>query len=90
MAEDLGLTQTECRYLLNNLLKAGYIQPVPLAYELTEKGHERAKYVPKSSPQTLAHQRMLRSMDKPEDTDKMVARAKRMPNNFAFHQGAQL
>jgi DNA-binding IclR family transcriptional regulator len=90
MAADLGMTQKECRTLINNLMAWGYIQSVPIAYELTEKGQERSQYVPKSKPKTLAHQRMRHQMDKPEDTEKMVARARRMPNNFVFSQGAQV
>ena len=90
MAADLGMTPKECRTLVNNLLGWGYIQSVPIAYQLTEKGQERASHVPKSTPKTLAHQRMRRQMDKPESTEKMVARVMRMPNNFVFSQGAQL
>ena len=90
MAADLGMTEKECRTLVNNMMGWGYIQAVPLAYALTEKGKERSQHVPKSKPKTLEYQRMRSQMDKPESTEKMVARAKRMPNNFAFHQGAQV
>jgi len=90
MAADLGMTETECRYLLNNMLKAGYIQPLPLAYELTEKGQERSAYVPSSSAQARAYQRRLYRMNNPEDTEKMIARVLRNPINSVFAQGAQL
>lgn len=82
------MTETECRYLLNNLMKAGYIQPLPLAYELTEKGHERTAYVPSTSAQARAHQRMLYRLNKPEDTEKMVAKTRRSQPNSVFNLGA--
>jgi predicted transcriptional regulator len=91
MGADLGLTPMECKQLIGYLMKFGYIRSIPVpTYELTERGQERAAYVPTSSAQARAHQRMLRRMDKPESTDKMVAKARRSQPNSVFNLGAQL
>jgi predicted transcriptional regulator len=85
MAADLGITPQEAKQMINYLQRRGYIQAIPATYALTERGQERAAYVPTSTNQARAHQRMLHRMKSQESAEKMVARAKRSPSNFIFN-----
>lgn len=90
MEADLGLTAEECRQLINNMRKSGYIEP---AYQLTEKGQQRSQHVPKTPPEILEAQRQFYRMDRPQSAQKAVAHAKRSQPNSVFalasFQGAQ-
>lgn len=92
MEADLGLTAEECRQLINHLRKSGYIEP---AYQLTEKGHERSQFVPKTPPEVLAMQRKSQRRayvedrpNSPESIKRMVSTAKLSQPNSVFALGA--
>ena len=93
MAADLGLTNAQCSQLIDNLRTRGYIQTVPISYQLTDKGRERHEHVPKSPPEVLErqrmhyHKRMARQNVSPE---KIVAYAKRSLPNSVFALGESL
>lgn len=87
MAAELGITPQEAKQMINYLQRKGYIQAVPATYALTERGQERADYVPTSSNQARAHQRMLHRMKSQESTEKMVARARRSQPTSVFNLG---
>jgi DNA-binding MarR family transcriptional regulator len=88
MAKDLGLTQSQCSQLIDNLRVHGYIETVPATYQLTDKGRARHEHVPKTDPKILErqrrnyHKRLARQEVSPE---KIVAFAKRSQPNSVFN-----
>lgn len=85
MAVELGLTGEECRQLISNMQRSGYIAK---AYVLTDKGQQRAEHIPKSDPKELAQWRDYYYRTKPLTADKSVELAKRSVPNSVFALGA--
>lgn len=85
MEADLGLTAKECRILIKNMRRSGYIEP---AYQLTDKGEQRNQHTPKTDAEVLAAQREFYRLGKPESTEKMIVRAVRSQPNSVFAMGA--
>ena len=52
--DEVGLSETDLRRVIGYLQKRGYIETIPLSYELTQYGKARHEYKPKSSPKKIA------------------------------------
>lgn len=54
IVDGLEMDETEMRRMIGYLQKRGYIETVPLTYQLTNDGMKRHKFTPKSSPKKIA------------------------------------
>lgn len=87
MEADLGISNEQCRQLLNYMRRCGYIEP---AYVLTDKGHERKEHVPKSNPRDLADWRAYYHRKKQAEAEKPIDRVvRRTIPNSVFALGGQ-
>jgi len=54
LKEELGIDGAEYRALVEYLQMRGYIETIPLSYQLTSDGWKRHEFKPKSSPAKIA------------------------------------
>lgn len=87
MASALGMTPEECRQLVSNMQRAGYIAS---SYVLTDKGQQRAEYMSQEPSKALMRRRSY--YDPAETakrkTDQMVSSAIKANANSVFSLGS--
>lgn len=90
LKDEMGIDGAEYRALIEYLQMRGYIETIPLSYQLTPEGVKRHNFKPKSSPQKIAqvHKRnqAVRAKAKQES---QISNAIHSQPNSVFALGSQ-
>lgn len=85
--EGLEMDETEMRRIIGYLQKRGYIETVPLTYQLTGDGMKRHKFKPKTSPEKIAKSHKRNQAIRAKEKLDIATVRHRQPNSvFALAQ----
>jgi DNA-binding IclR family transcriptional regulator len=87
IVDGLDMDETDMRRLIGYLQKRGYIETVPLTYQLTSAGEKRHAFKPKSSPQKIARVHARNQAIRARERMDIASVSHRQPNSvFALGQ----
>jgi len=85
--DGLDLDETEMRRMIGYLQKRGYIETVPLTYQLTTAGEKRHKFKPKTPARKIAQSHQRNQAMRSKERMDLASVATRQPNSvFALAQ----